>query len=52
LYRSCDPQQLDFETTNELEELEHLVAQDRAIEAIHLGASIAHEGYNLFVLGR
>jgi lon-related putative ATP-dependent protease len=52
LYRSCDPQQLAFETTSELEDLEHLVAQDRAIEAIHLGASIAHEGYNLFVLGR
>jgi lon-related putative ATP-dependent protease len=52
LYRSCDPHQLDFETTNELPDLDHLVAQERATEAIHLGASIEQEGYNLFVLGR
>ena len=52
LYRSCDPQELQFETTSELEDLDHLVAQDRATEAIQLGASIAQEGYNLFVLGR
>jgi predicted ATP-dependent protease len=52
LYRSCDPQQLDFETTNDLPDLDHLVAQERATEAIHLGASIDQEGYNLFVLGR
>ncbi|NIU06531.1 MAG: AAA family ATPase, partial [Gammaproteobacteria bacterium] len=52
LYQSCDPQQLDFETTAELEDLDHLIAQERATEAIHLGASIEQEGYNLFVLGR
>ena len=52
LYRSCDPQQLDFETTDDLPDLDHLVAQERATEAIHLGASIDQEGYNLFVLGR
>jgi len=51
LYRRCDPRQLDFETTNELPDLDHLVAQERATEAIHLGASIEQEGYNLFVLG-
>ena len=52
LYRRCDPKQLTFRTTDELEELQELVAQDRAAEAIALGASIAHEGYNTFVLGR
>jgi lon-related putative ATP-dependent protease len=52
LYRSCDPEKLGFRTTDELEELSHLVAQDRAVEAIQLGASIPREGYNLFVLGR
>lgn len=52
LYRKCDPAELGFENTAELEELGHLVAQDRATEAIHLGASIRHDGYNLFVLGR
>jgi lon-related putative ATP-dependent protease len=52
LYRSCDLQQLAFETTAELVELDHLVAQERATQAIQLGASIEQEGYNLFVLGR
>ena len=52
LYRSCDLRQLDFETTNDLAELDHLVAQERAANAIEFGASIQHEGYNLFVLGR
>lgn len=52
LYRSCDLDKLAFETTSELEDLDHLVAQERATEAIHLGASIQQEGYNLYVLGR
>jgi lon-related putative ATP-dependent protease len=52
LYRSCDLQQLDFETTGDLAELDQLVAQERAASAIEFGASIQHEGYNLFVLGR
>lgn len=52
LYRSCDPKKLGFETTSELAELKQPVAQDRANDAIRLGASIAHEGYNLFVLGQ
>jgi lon-related putative ATP-dependent protease len=52
LYRHCDEKALGFETTVELEDMEHLVGQDRAVEAIHLGASITHQGYNLFVLGR
>ncbi len=52
LYRSCDLRQLDFETTNDLDDLDHLVAQQRATNAIEFGASIQHEGYNLFVLGR
>ncbi len=52
LYRSCDPRTLDFETTEELPDLDHLVAQNRATQAIQLGASIAQKGYNLFVLGQ
>ena len=52
LYRSCDPEQLGFKTTDDLDDFTHLVAQDRAVEAIELGASMAREGYNLFVLGR
>lgn len=52
LYRACDVEKLGFETTRDLEDLDHLVGQERAIEAIHLAASIPHEGYNLYVLGQ
>ncbi len=39
LYRSCDPQQLDFETTNDLPDPDHLVAQwPRPIVIRHRGA--------------
>ncbi len=52
LYQACDPDELSFESTAQLEDLKHLVAQERATEAVELGANIAVDGYNLFVLGR
>lgn len=52
LYRVCDVETLGFETTKDLEDLDRLVGQERATEAIHLAASIQHEGYNLYVLGQ
>jgi lon-related putative ATP-dependent protease len=51
LYRSCDPGDLDFETTAELETLRHMVGQERAVEAIRFGAGMEVDGFNLFVLG-
>lgn len=34
LYRRCDPEQFDFETTAEMEDLEQIVGQPRAVEAM------------------
>ena len=51
LYRATDPAAFSFQTTAELPDLPHPVAQSRATEAIELGAAIDVEGYNLFVLG-
>ena len=51
LYTSCDPQQFAFETTAELEDLQEIMGQARAIEALHFGVGIKRDGYNLFVLG-
>ncbi|MGF1594312.1 MAG: AAA family ATPase [Kiloniellaceae bacterium] len=51
LYTRCDPADLAFETTDELEDLHQVIGQDRALEAIRFGAAIQREGYNLFVLG-
>ena len=51
LRRRCDPAALDFATTDELEPLDSLIGQERAIEAIRLSAGMRHRRFNLFVLG-
>ncbi|HXU93690.1 MAG TPA: ATP-binding protein, partial [Gallionella sp.] len=51
LYQPCDPGQLGFQTTADLEDLTEVIGQTRAMDAIRFGAGIRHDGYNLFVLG-
>jgi len=51
LYRHCDPEELPFASTDELEPLGDHLGQDRAVEALEFGLQIAHEGYNIFLLG-
>lgn len=51
LFQPCDPQQFGFRTTAELEPSTDIIGQARAMEAIHFGTGIRHDGYNLFVLG-
>ncbi|MDX1697990.1 MAG: AAA family ATPase, partial [Thiohalobacterales bacterium] len=51
LYHCCDPQQFDFRTTAELEDLMDVVGQPRAVDAVKFGMGIRHKGYNLFALG-
>ncbi len=51
LYQRCDPEQFDFTTTEELEELTEAIGQPRAVEAVKFGIGIRHKGYNLFALG-
>lgn len=51
LCRPCDPAELDFETTDGLDDLAEMVGQDRAVEAVRFGAAMPVDGYNLFVLG-
>jgi predicted ATP-dependent protease len=51
LYRRCDPERFDFATTTELEDIEPVIGQERAMEALDFGIGIRHEGYNLFALG-
>jgi lon-related putative ATP-dependent protease len=53
----CDPEQFDFQTSAELQELDGLrgllghLGQDRAWNAIQFGVDMKMEGYNLYVLG-
>jgi len=51
LRRVCDPASLGFATTAELEPLEGLIGQDRAMEAIGLAAGMRAADFNLFVQG-
>lgn len=51
LYRSYDPGEFHFETTQELEDLDGTVGQPRAVAAVEFAAGIARDGYNIFALG-
>ena len=51
LARRCDPDQFSFRTTAELADLEGIIGQQRAEEAVDFGVAMAREGYNLFVMG-
>ena len=51
LRRGCDPADLAFETTDDLEALEGLLGQPRAVAAIEFGVGIEREGYNIFAFG-
>lgn len=51
LFHACDPALLDFATTDDLPDLDRVIGQDRALEALDFGIGMPHEGYNLYVLG-
>ncbi len=51
LRQHCDPEALGFKTTQELESVDELVGQDRALGAIRFGTGIDKPGFNLFLLG-
>ncbi len=47
----CPEELFPFETTDELEPLEEIVGQPRAVEALRLGVSLWAPGYNIYVSG-
>lgn len=51
LYRTCDLSGLDFQTSDQLEDLLEFLGQERALRAIEFGVSIHRQGYNIFALG-
>lgn len=51
LYKRCDPQQFEFETTAEVTAREEPVGQQRAIEALDFGLDMADHGYHIYVMG-
>ena len=51
LRTACDPGQFTFRSSAELEPVPLLIGQERALDALAVGADIAARGFNLFVLG-
>lgn len=51
LRKRSDPDQLDFETTDDLEVLTDIIGQPRAVEAVQFGVGIDQKGFNIFALG-
>ena len=51
LYQHTDPDRFSWETTEELDDLEQVVGQPRAVEAMKFGMGIQARGYNIFALG-
>jgi lon-related putative ATP-dependent protease len=47
----CEPDQLPFETTDDLDDLQEFLGQARALNAVRFGIGIRRDGYNLYVLG-
>lgn len=52
LYRSADLSSLSFETTDDIEPIDGVIGQKRALDAINFGAGIERPGFNLFAVGR
>ena len=51
LTNRCRCEELGFQTTEELEPLDGIIGQERAVSAMEFGLTIKREGYNIFVAG-
>jgi lon-related putative ATP-dependent protease len=50
LYKPCNVEQLKFNSTNELEDIDITVGQQRAVDAVKLGIRMHKNGYNIFAM--
>ncbi len=50
LYKPCNIEQLKFDSTEELEDIDITVGQERAVEAIKFGIRMHINGYNIFAM--
>ncbi len=47
----CDPDVFEFDSTSDLEPMEGIIGQERALKAIRLGVDLRAPGYNIFIAG-
>jgi lon-related putative ATP-dependent protease len=50
LYKPCNIEQLKFDSTEELDDIDITVGQERAVEAIKFGIRMHVNGYNIFAM--
>ncbi len=50
LYKPCNIEQLKFNSTEELEDIDITVGQQRAVDAVKLGIRMHKNGYNIFAM--
>jgi lon-related putative ATP-dependent protease len=51
LYQKTNPELFDFDTTEQIEDLNDIIGQTRAVEAVRFGTGMQREGYNIFAVG-
>lgn len=51
IYRDFSPKNLGFEDTSQLEPLDDIIGQDRAVKAMNFGLQIDTRGYNIYMSG-
>jgi lon-related putative ATP-dependent protease len=51
LCRRCPPERFGFQTTDELQEFDGVLGQQRAVSAIAFGMGVRSVGYNLYAMG-
>lgn len=49
---ACDPTIFDFKDTSEIEPLDEVIGQARAVRAIRFGLAMKSAGYNIYVTGQ
>ena len=48
---ACDPNQFEFNSTAEIDPLDEVIGQERAVQSIDFGLNMKSPGYNIFVTG-
>lgn len=48
---SCNPKELKFDSTSEIEAVEGIIGQERAMKSLKLGVDLRSQGYNIFITG-
>ncbi|KAB2851985.1 MAG: AAA family ATPase, partial [Ignavibacterium sp.] len=47
----CDPEIFKFESTEDIDPIEGILGQERALKAIRMGIDLRSPGYNIYIAG-